>query len=224
MGPEFTWDGNVPEHLYHKKHMPQIRVNLGFCYAADHVVEETADDVHTGMTGNAHFPTPPVPLADLLTATTAFSNARAEQSQTGKAGTAAKDNAREALLDVLRRLAAYVEEASDNDPAKLLSSGFEMVSRNRTSVELEKPHIIGVKNTGVGRLKLKVGTVKNARGWEIRHSTTPGVWVTAGYFNSSRDLELINLTPGTLYTIQVRALGGATGSSEWSDPTSHRSL
>jgi len=32
------------------------------------------------------------------------------------------------------------------------------------------------------------------------------------------------LTPGGLYEIQIRAIGGSTGYSDWSDPTQHRSL
>ncbi|MFM8469141.1 MAG: fibronectin type III domain-containing protein [Limisphaerales bacterium] len=33
-----------------------------------------------------------------------------------------------------------------------------------------------------------------------------------------------NLTPGTTYTFSVRAVGGSTGFSDWSDPVSHMSL
>ena len=32
------------------------------------------------------------------------------------------------------------------------------------------------------------------------------------------------LTPGTNYTFQVRAIGGSTGYSDWSDPVSHMSM
>jgi hypothetical protein len=32
------------------------------------------------------------------------------------------------------------------------------------------------------------------------------------------------LTPGTIYTIQVRALGGSTGQSDWSDPSAHMAM
>ena len=37
----------------------------------------------------------------------------------------------------------------------------------------------------------------------------------------SRRIRLTNFTPGTVYTIQVRAIGGFTGYSDWSDPVSH---
>ena len=32
------------------------------------------------------------------------------------------------------------------------------------------------------------------------------------------------LTPGVVYTFQVRAVGGSTGYSEWSDPVSHMAI
>jgi len=35
---------------------------------------------------------------------------------------------------------------------------------------------------------------------------------------------MTNLTPGTTYNVQVRAIGGSTGYSDWSDPSSHMSL
>jgi len=38
-------------------------------------------------------------------------------------------------------------------------------------------------------------------------------------------LNAINgLTAGTNYSIEVRAIGGSTGYSDWSDPVSHMSL
>jgi hypothetical protein len=33
-----------------------------------------------------------------------------------------------------------------------------------------------------------------------------------------------NLTPGTIYTMQVRAVGGSTGMGDWSDPISHMAI
>ena len=35
---------------------------------------------------------------------------------------------------------------------------------------------------------------------------------------------MTNLTPGTNYNIQIRAIGGSTGQSDWSALTSHMSL
>jgi hypothetical protein len=40
----------------------------------------------------------------------------------------------------------------------------------------------------------------------------------------SQHIVFEGLTAGTNYTIEVRALGGLTGQSDWSDPSTHMSL
>src|SRR5438445_9511133 len=90
----------------------QLRVLLGFANAPDHQLEELASSVITNMTGNAAFPTPPVTMAALQVLLTAFTNAIAAQQQGGTAATAAKNQARQDLIDALRQLAAYVQNTS----------------------------------------------------------------------------------------------------------------
>ena len=41
---------------------------------------------------------------------------------------------------------------------------------------------------------------------------------------NSRSMPLNGLTPGTQYQVQVRAIGGSTGYSDWSDTVSHMSM
>jgi hypothetical protein len=48
----------------------------------------------------------------------------------------------------------------------------------------------------------------------------PGPWQAAGLFTSSRSISINGLTPGTTYVLQVRAIGGSTGYSDWSNPVS----
>jgi hypothetical protein len=40
----------------------------------------------------------------------------------------------------------------------------------------------------------------------------------------ARRIILGNLTPGTTYNVQARAIGGSEGYSEWSDPMSHMAI
>jgi hypothetical protein len=63
--------------------------------------------------------------------------------------------------------------------------------------------------------------VTNAKTYEIRVSSTANAWQHGGTFTQTRHLVLENLTPGTHYTLQARAVGGSTGYSNWSDPISH---
>jgi hypothetical protein len=48
----------------------------------------------------------------------------------------------------------------------------------------------------------------------------PGPWQAAGLFTDSRSVSITGLTPGTTYVFQVRAVGGSTGYSDWSNPVS----
>jgi len=52
-------------------------------------------------------------------------------------------------------------------------------------------------------------------------NNTVGLFQTAGVFTKSRSMAITGLTPGTIYAIQVRALGGSTGSGDWSDSVTH---
>ena len=209
--------------------MPQLRVLLGFTNAPDHNVEETTLAVLDNLYGNAAFPTPPVVNADLTATLEAFSAAIAAQAQGGTAATAEKNNVRDALVGLLRQLAGYVQETSGNNLATLLSSGFDAVSTNRASTPLPPPAIRAILNGNSGQLLATVGAIANAKCYEGRYAAlagngTPGPWQNAGLFTNSRSMPLNGLTPGTICTVQVRAIGGSTGYSDWSDPSSHMSL
>lgn len=206
----------------------QIRVLLGFSSAGDHQLEETAGAVIKGITGNATYPTPPVTMAALQTALTAFTAAIAAQEQGGTAATADKNNKRDALIGLLRQLAGYVQQNCANDLAKLLSSGFDAVSASRAQTELDAPAILSLDNGNTGQLLIKVTPIANAKAYEVRYAAvtggTPGAWQNGGLYTNSRSMPLNGLTPGTQYQVQVRAIGGSTGYSDWSDSVSHMSM
>jgi hypothetical protein len=223
-----TWDGVLPQPP--PKRMPQLRVLLGFSSAADHSVEETAQAVHDHLYDNPAYPDPPpVTALALGAALTAFSTALAEAPLGGPVDTADKDEKRAILIGLLRQLAGYVQENHGNSLTKLLSSGFEAVSTNRTSVPLDAPTIRDIINANSGQLLVRVTPIKNAKNYEVRYAAigaggAPGPWQNGGLFSNSRSMPVSGLTPGTNYTFQVRAIGGSTGYSDWSDPTSHMSL
>jgi len=209
--------------------MPQLRVLLGFASAADHSLEETAQAVLDHFYGNAAYPTPPLTEAALQAALTAFSVSIAGAKMGGPMETADKNNKRDTLIDLLRKLAGYVQLSHDNDLAKLLSSGFEAVSTSHASVQLTAPTIKDILNNMTGQLIVRVGPVANAKSYEVRYALigaggAPGPWVDGGLFTNSRSMAVNALTPGDNYQFQVRAVGGSTGYSDWSDAVSHRSL
>jgi len=75
-------------------------------------------------------------------------------------------------------------------------------------------------------LVLRVVAIRNVRMYQVRCTLHPWdgkeeSWEPAGTFRNSRSMRVGNLKPGKMYAFQVRALGGSTGSGDWSDPVSH---
>ena len=225
--PGLTWDGFVPQPT--NKKMPQLRVLLGFNRAVDHAIEELATAVLGKMYPNTALPAPTVSQAALTTARDEFSSAIATAKNGGPEDTAIKNNKKETLVGLLRVLAGYVQQNHGNDLAVLLSSGFEAVSTNRASTPLEVPVIREIVNRNSGELVVRCAAVPNAKCYECRYALVgangaPGEWVSAGLFTNSRGMTFTGLTPGAMYICSVRAIGGSTGHTDWSDSVSHRSL
>ncbi len=210
-------------------HAPQLRVSLAFAKAKDQTVEGAAGSVLDKLWGNVNFSSPPMASTVLRDARDAFMQALADQAQGGMAATAAKNNKRAALIAILRQLARYVEDNCANDLAKLLSSGFNVVNRNNAQSPLVTPHIKTIKTGMSGQLLVQVTAVKNVKTFESRIALlgadgTPGPWQPGGLCSNSRAIPFNGLTPGQTYMVQVRAIGGSTGRSDWSDPVSHMAM
>jgi hypothetical protein len=201
-----------------------IKVSLGFGRLSDGDLDNFAQGVIDAITGNATFPTPPVTIANLQAATDDFTSKMAAAQTGGPADTAAKNNSRQALLGDLRQVASYVQIRCNNDLELLLTSGFQAQSTNRASTPLEQPQGLMIKNDGSGRLAAKVDPVKNTSMYEGRIKGPTGDWLPSVFSGDSQRITFSGLTPGTMYTIEVRALGGSTGQSDWSDPSSHMSM
>jgi hypothetical protein len=203
-----------------------IRVRLSFTHESDHQIEETTGAVITGMTGNKNYPNPPVDLAEVQAALTAFTAALAAQPSGGVHATANKNKKRRELVALLRKLASYVQGNCNDEITTLLSSGFQAVSTARAQSPLPKPTIAVVDNGHSGQLRVDAKKVVNARTYDVEKATigpdgVRGPWQAGGLFTKSRGMLLSGLTPGTTYAVHVRAVGGSTNYSDWSDPVSH---
>jgi len=124
----------------------------------------------------------------------------------------------------LRQLAAFVQMKCGSDLAQLLTSGFEAQSGRGASVPLTKPLSLVLENGGSGRLIARVDAVKNAKMYEGRIKLNDGDWLPSIFEGDSQHITFSGLTRGKDYTAQVRALGGSTGESDWSDPSSHMAM
>ena len=153
-----------------------------------------------------------------------FGDAIAASEMGGRLTTVQKNQARADLMGALRRQASYVQGVAKHDLEQLISSGFTAASRNTAQRKLDTPLVLKILNEDTQRLTLRITPIANARNYQVQVRSGQGGWQEAGIFPQARRMEVANLTPGTLYEIRVRALGGSTGYSEWSAVTSRMSL
>lgn len=227
-----VWNGQI--NLNPSKRMPNLRVLLGFTNAPDHDVLDTAEAV-TGnlydqpIYNNPPDVVPPVSKADLDTAIENLAEAIPAADLGGPQQTAEKNAKRDIVVDMLRKLAGHVQGKHGNRMEDLLASGFDAVSTSRAPVTVAKPTIKDILNGNSGQLIVRVGAVRGSRNFEMRFAAlgaggAPGPWQNGGLHTNSRSMLLINLTPGTMYLIQVCTHGGGSSVSDWSDGVQHMSM
>jgi hypothetical protein len=204
--------------------MPKPKVLRNFTKLADAPLGEFATNVLTKTFGNPAFASPPFASPVLLAGRDDFQTKLAATLMGGRAATAGKNQARRSLIALLMELAGYVERASNGVLAVLLTSGFGATNPGNSRSPLMRPAILTIKHGAEGEILLRVPPIKNRRVYEARYQTPGGDWVTTRAGTDARRLSIAGLTPGVLYTIQIRALGGSTGSSPWCDAVLHRAM
>lgn len=195
------------------------RVSLGFTKLPDDALVGFALNIEAGLSGNPAFPTPYVPVATVAVQRQAFASAITEARFGGPMQTAAKNDKRVILLGSLRQDASYVQMVAGTNLTALLSSGYLATNTNRVQVPLPRASIATLNNGFSGMLILNIQPLVNARAFEVE--TKNGAdWMSAGIFAYGRGIVLPDLIPGQSYSVRVRAVGGSTGYSDWSDPAS----
>lgn len=201
-----------------------LRVSLAFARLSDTNLAGFVQLVVDQITGNATYPAPPVTMVLMGTTNDNFREAIMAAQMGGPLQTAAKNALRATVEDMMRKTAFYVQTCADDDREKLLSSGFEPTSTNRVSYPLPQPSVPTIKNGNTTELIVSVTSGPNARSYETRVKPEHGDWQQSVFTTGARRIPLSGLTPGQLYTVEVRAVGGATGLSPWSEPTTRMSM
>ncbi|HEY2329538.1 MAG TPA: hypothetical protein VGI63_06965 [Verrucomicrobiae bacterium] len=192
--------------------------------ATDGVLGDLALHVATLMTGNANFTTPPVTPAALTTAANNFIASVAAAVNGTPANTLDKNTKRTALIALLDQLATYVELQSNNDPAKMLSSGFNLASTARTPAAPGMTSIASVINVASGKLGLDLAVADNAWAYIVQYTAQPGGAKQTATFTNPHEATLTNLTPGTMYAMQVQVMGSGNQVTEWCDTVQHMAI
>lgn len=198
--------------------MPLIRLQLD--RRTNENIVQFAQQIHDQMTGNASFPTPdpalPAFQALITTAITANNDADMEFDH-WQMKLQERNDAINTLKEALRALAAYVQNASKGDTAKILSSGMEVRGTPAPVGPLPAPgNLIALMGAQEGTCALNWDPIYGARSYIIEIATdAAGPWTQTSLTTAS-DAVVNSLTSGTKYFFRVRALGAA-GPSPWSD-------
>ena len=198
-----------------------FRLATGFGKGPDDDVVSLSLDVEDGLVNNPAFPNLPVKLTDVAAARLTFVGSMTEARKLGTDRTRAKKLAKQALVDLLLKLAFYCQGEAIHDLNALLSTGFEVINTNRTSGPLDTPGIIALLNDVSGQLTVRGQGVLNGRMYKVRTSTDGGkTWTEWPQFTGARLMVIAPTIAGTIYMAEVCALGGSTKQSPWSNPVS----
>jgi hypothetical protein len=193
-----------------------IRISLGFATFDDNGVNCLAILLMVCLKNNLLFPNLPVTMAVFTALQTAFQNAITASAQGGKLNTALKTEARDALVSAMRQWAAYVQSLAPTLTAsQVLTSGFDIVNSNTTPMPLDQP-VFTLDNSVTTQLAVWLTAVTNAKAYQMQYAIGAGPWLEAGIFPNTKNIVLTNLTPGTIYNVRIRAVGGSTQYSAWS--------
>ena len=204
-----------------------IKAVLNFRSQAPDVVFTTANTVAPGVYNNPSFagsPAPPVDQPTLQAAITTLGTANAAAANGGKKELEQQKKAKEAVVKILVQLAHWAEANCKDDMTIFLSSGFQPVSTTKTKTPPVSEAIRKIAFGSVsGSIVLTLVKFKGAASYEVRWASVapgtanPTTWSSEPVANTKIPVTISNLTPGTIYVFQARAVI-ATGYSDWSQP------
>ena len=114
-----------------------------------------------------------------------------------------------------------MEITASHDLSTLLTSGYFPASTNHAQYPLDPPVIQDLSNLATTKLLLRLQPESTAKSYHVQDSADGGkTWLEGIISPQARRITVTGLTPGTVYTVRARAIGGSTGCSKWSQPMS----
>jgi len=193
-----------------------IRVSLAFVSYNSDQFNSFVMLVLVCLKNNPLFPTLPVTLTVLGTMLTAYQNAMTAAAMGGPKDTAVLAETRDTLNGAMRQTAGYIQSLGLTNESDLLSSGFDIIVPGKhPSQPLTQP-VFSLDNSVSGKLGVFLAAVPHAKAYHVQFCTGTAPWVDLGIFPNTKNIIVPNLTPGTVYSVRVQAIGGSTQYSIWS--------
>jgi hypothetical protein len=200
----------------------KIKALLGFQKTSDADFLKQLNTVHDGLNGNAAYPAPPVDMVTFKKEIDSFTVLVTDAEDGGKKAISAKKKQREAMVKMVTQLGHYVEAACNDDVATFNTSGFVPASTVRAvPAPLSQATIEWIdRGPTTGQVIVKPKTVTKALSYDLRYApvvngAAPTTWTTL-LIPSPKKTPITNLTAGSTYAFQIRALG-KLGYTDWSD-------
>lgn len=200
------------------------KVKLELQSKNDEVLRTFTQNHIASITGNPYYPTPK-PAAVDFDGKEAVYSARLDEIAAAETALAAlragKDGLRAELEAALNARAAYVDEASGGDEAKILSAGFEVQAAGSATTSIAAPHgVVATMGDDEGEIDVAWHRDPKSRSFVIEmreHSDmeAPGPWAQAKLSTRS-SCTVTGLTSGKRYAFRIRALGPNELESPWS--------
>jgi len=194
------------------------KVLIDFSKFTDSELDQQAEAIVVAMTGNADFPTPVPPLADVTDTINNYQEGLTKAATGDHTAVEIKDQRRQDLENILRQLGLYVQAQSGGDPALIVSSGFKMSKTPSPVGPLPKPTGFEVMPQGKGEMKLAVDKEDGAKTYQFEYKlTTATDWIIK--MSTKSKLLLTGLESGKEYDFRVVPIG-ASDIREYSDEIS----
>jgi len=175
-------------------------------------------NILAALLGNAAFPNTRPTLAEITAARDAFVAKIDLAAGGGRLATAQLHDARVELVRLMQNLALNLQQASNGDRTKLVSTGFPLRRGPGGVGPMPAPTRLRLaRGPNSGQLIARCGIHRNAKAYQWRYATAqaPAVWIDAGS-TTKASCVLEGLALGTQYIVQARLLG-AKGPGDWSD-------
>ena len=178
---------------------------------ANHIIDK--------IDGNPHFADVQPLLPALRESTTTYTATLAKAQSGSKEATAHKNQARAALIAVLKQIAARVQAISDGDKTLILSSGYDVNKKWSKVGSLGKPSNFRLQQgSNKGSIYLVCDPIAGAGIYEVEYTegipTPNSLWMKQT--STKRKITIADLTSGKQYTFRM-AGGGSHLSRIWSE-------
>jgi hypothetical protein len=173
-----------------------------------------AKHIIKAMTGNPHFPSPIPSLADVDIAADALDNAQIALD--GSKLKTVQRNAAEAILDsLMSSLQGYVDAASRQDKAKILSAGFDVRDPRTKPAILACPTELGASSTKMeGEVKLDWKAIKKKNFYIVEAAQAiEGSTYKIVAQPTKSSVVVSGLVPGERYRFRISVVNGAGASA-----------